>query len=297
MATDQKASLEALVDYVLANVGAGAVRDHIVAELNAAIAQSTTMGQKATQASGDVQTAQNAIGNAISNAINPLLDGITNPAPTAPDTSLPQIVAALTVAHDGIAALLPVLVSDSSSMVGAAEVLRTDIGGVLLSMQSRIGTLFSADCLSNYVQVPILAQDANGNYVAPSSGLIVGLQNYLDGVKEVTQQVEVIDGSPVLVPTRIEVQVLVGPSYIYDEEVAKVRSALIELLKARDFDTPLYLSQLYSTVKKASSGFTYVNIRIVEPVEFIDSGGNLVPPENRIITLALNGLTITRLYS
>ncbi len=294
-AEDQKAALQDLVDYVLANVGAGATRDHIEAELNAAIAQATTMAQKATQATGDVQTAQNAMGNVISNALNPLLDGITNPAPTAPDTSLPQFVAALTAAHAGIAAILPVLEAESSAMVGAAQALQTDINAVLTSMQTRIGTLFSDDCLSNYVQVPILAQDADGNYVAPSAGLMVGLQAYLDGVKEVTQQVEVIDGAPVLVPAQITVQALVGPTYIYDEEAAKVRAALIELLKARDFNTPLYLSQLYDTVKKASIGFAYVNVDIAGPVEFLDAGGNLVPPENRIITLG--SLTITQLYS
>jgi hypothetical protein len=294
-AEDQKAALQDLVDYVLTNVTAGATRDYIEAELNAAIAQATTIVQKSTQATGDVQTAQNAMGNAISNAINPLLETITDLSPTSPDTSLPQIIAAMTADTAGIDALLPGMTADATAMVGASQALKTDIDAHLASMQVRIGELFSDDCLSNYVQVPILAQDADGNYIAPSAGLMASLQTYLDGVKEVTQQVEVIDGSPILVPAQIAIQALVGSAYIYDEEIAKVRSAVIELLKARDFNTPLYLSQLYDTAKKASIGFSHVNIQIAGPVEFLDAGGNLVPPENRIITLG--SLTITQLYS
>lgn len=295
-ATDQKQALEDLLVFVLANVGAGATRDHIEAELNSAISQAQAMSTKATQATGDVQTATNAMGNAISNALNPLLDGITNPAPTPPDTSLPQIEADMQTVHDDLAALLPVLTAEADALVGTAQALKDGIDPVLNDMQARIGELFSDDCLSNYVQVPILARDADGNFVAPSVGLIEGLQVYLDGIKEVTQQVEVIDGSPVLVPAQIRIQALIGPAYIYAEEIAKVRAAVIELLKDRDFNTPLYLSQLYDVAKKASVGFVHVNITIQGPVEFIDAGGNLVPPENRIITLAVGGLTIEQIY-
>ena len=294
-AEDQKAALQDLFDYVHLNVSAGVIRDHIEEELNAAIAQSTTMAQKATQTTGDVQTAQNAIGNAVSSALNPLLETITDLAPTAPDTSLPQLIAAMTADSSGIGAVLPGMTADATSMVGSAQALKTAIDAHLVSMQVRIGELFSDDCLSNYVQVPILSQDSDGNYIAPSAGLMAGLQARLDVIKEVTQQVEVIDGSPILVPAQIDVKARVGAAYIYDEEIAKVRSAIIELLKARDFKTPLYLSQLYDTAKKASVGFTYVNIQITDPVVFLDADGNLVPPENRIITLG--SLNITRIYS
>jgi hypothetical protein len=295
-ADDQKLALQNLIDYVLTNLSAGATRDYIEAELTSAKSQAQTMSVKATQATSDVQTANNAMGNAISNAINPLLDGITNPAPVFPDTSLPQIEADLTAASGGIAAILPVLEAEANALVGTAQALKDDIDPVLNSMQVRIGELFSDDCLSNYVQVPILAKDADGNFAAPSVGLINGLQAYLDGIKEVTQQVEVIDGAPILVPAQIKIQAVIGPAYIYAEEIAKVRSAVIELLKDRDFNSPLYLSQLYDTVKKASIGFTYVNITIQGPVLYLDAGGNLVPPENRIITLAVGGLTIEQIY-
>lgn len=170
---------------------------------------------------------------------------------------------------------------------GLAATLDSDISGVLTSMQLRIGDLFSDDCLSNYVQVPILAIDSEGNYSAPSAGLMIGLQTYLNSIKEVTQVVEVIDGSSILVPAEIVIDVEIIDSYVNAEVTSQIEATVVGMTKGRDFDDPLYLSDLYENVKASSAGIKRVNIQITGPVTVppVIVGENLVPEANQVIIL------------
>jgi hypothetical protein len=175
--------------------------------------------------------------------------------------------------------------SNLSAIEGEADTAYNDVNGKLGDMQTRIGDLFSDDCLSNYVQVPILSLDLDGNYVAPSIGLRSRLQTRLNAIKEVTQVVEVVDGSSSLVRAEVEVKVSILDAYIPSEVVSQIRSTIVGMLKRRSFNSPLYLDDLYTAVKQID-GIDYVNIVIVGPVTvppIIDTDGNLVPPENSVI--------------
>lgn len=268
---------------------------YILADLTTAIAQSTTVLAKVASAKSAVQTAGTALDTVVADQLNPTLDILTNVAPVAPDSSLPQVEAEIAAALADLTVMQTTLETSTSSIAGQAAALEVNINAQTAAMRARIATLFSDDCMSNYVQVPILSLDADGAYVAPSVGLIMGLQAYLDGIKEVTQQVEVIDGTPALSQATIEVELMVGTAYVYAEEAAKVQAAVFQLLKGRDFNQPLYLSDLYRVVEAASVGIDYVNIHITGPVAELDSDGNLVPAPNKIIKLAVSGLTITNL--
>ena len=283
-----------LYDYADDNT-TGTVRTDLLAFIATAQAYQATVATQGAVAQGAVQTAGTGLDNAVSAQLNPALDAIENAAPTAPDTSLPAIEAEVAAEVAALTTGLTTLATETATIQGTAAALEASIVGETASMRARIATLFSDDCLSNYVQVPILALDADGNYVAPSIGLIVGLQTYLDGVKEVTQQVDVVDGSSALCQASLSVDLLTGPAYVYEEEEAKVQQAFITLLKGRDFDQPLYLSDLYKAAGAASTGIVYINIRITGPVADRDADGNLVPDPNRIIVLASGGLTFTKL--
>ena len=104
-----------------------------------------------------------------------------------------------------------------------------------------------------------------------------------------------MDGTPAMVQATIDLELHIGEAYIYAEEEAKVRAAIIALLKGRDFDQPLYESDLNRVIEAASVGIEYYNVRITGPSPYPDSDGNLVPPANKIIKLAVGGLTITKL--
>ncbi len=214
--------------------------------------------------------------------------GITeNASPTPPDVTF----ASIRKGNDESLAALQGLLTDPTTGIivnaqtinGTAATLESNIVDVLDQMHTRIGELFDADCLSNYVQVPILAYDAEGNYVAPSAGLMIGLQTYLNEIKEVTQDVEVIDGSFNLVPAQIQVQLKVEPSAVESEVTSQIEATIQGVLRGRDFNQPLYLDWVYKNVKEIP-GITYVNIEILGPAAHLDSEGNLVPAPTQIIT-------------
>lgn len=214
-------------------------------------------------------------------------DDTENASPPAPKKTLSSIQAA----NDANLAALSDLLTDpttgiivnAQSINGTAATLETNIVDVLDQMHTRIGELFDADCLSNYVQVPILAYDAEGNYVAPSAGLMIGLQTYLNGIKEVTQDVEVIDGSFNLVPAQIQMQLKVDPNAVESEVTSQIEATIQGILRGRDFNQPLYLDWVYKNVKEIP-GITYVNIEILGPAAYLDTEGNLVPAPTQIIT-------------
>lgn len=161
------------------------------------------------------------------------------------------------------------------------ESLSDAIGVKIGGISSHLSYLFDDDCRSNYVQVPILELDSDGNYVAPSIGLRNRLQIYLDGIKEVTQVVEVVDGSYNLVGAEIEVSGVVLSGYVKSEVESQTRTVIVGLLKGRDFNDPLNLDVLYEYVRQVV-GFKRVNIVITGPSDYIVDG-NLVPEENKVI--------------
>ncbi len=219
---------------------------------------------------------------------------VDTPVPDWPESTMYSLIQLLGDQVDAIRAAFETPITGLQALaddnVGAAEALEADVVVQLGLMHSRIGELFNADCLSNYVQVPILALDFNGNYAAPSVGLRTELQTYLNGIKEVTQQVEVIDGSSILVPAEITIDLRISEVYVDAEVQSKVDATVVGMLKGRSFDSPLYLSDLYENVKASSGGITYTNITIDGPTEFL-ADGNLVPGESKVIvygTLTFN---------
>jgi hypothetical protein len=143
--------------------------------------------------------------------------------------------------------------------------------------------------MSNYVQVPILALDIEGNYVSPSVGLTIALQTYLDGIKEVTQQVEVVDGGLILLPADIVVKFSVLEGAVAAEVDSAIRKTIVGMLKGRSFNQPLYLDALYDNAKASSSGIKYLNVEITGPTGVVpypfDSEGNLVGQPYNVIVL------------
>jgi len=237
-------------------------------------------------------SAASASGSAINNALTPANLVVADPSPTgAPDVTIPTIITDMGSDKDDIDDVVNGsggIIDLAASISGQATLLNDNvsaIGGLNGEMQERVGELFNADCLSNFVQVPILSLDTDGNYTAPSVGLITGLQARLDEIKEVTQHVEVVDGSSLLVPAEIAMLLEVNKAaYVESEVVSDAVATVIGLLKKRDFNDPLYLSTLYENVE-ALNGVVRVNIEITGPASSLDAEGNLVPTEtNRVIS-------------
>jgi hypothetical protein len=161
--------------------------------------------------------------------------------------------------------------------------------GDIYAIQQHLDTIESADCNSNVISVPILAQNASGFYTAPSVALVQALQNYLDSIKEVTQTPIVVDGSGSLI--------LSGVNLVYGytgttQTLAQnsVQAALDGLYKGRAFGQSLYVSDIDTTIR-AVPNIVYCNI--VQIFAFnaltlvavpLDQNGNLLITTNQVIT-------------
>lgn len=261
----------------------------IIRRINLALQSIGLASDNSLAAQTAAGTAATALLTSINDFLNPAYDSITVVA-TAPAFSLPSIIADMTADLASITDLVEGsggLQDQIATMVGQAQDLNDLIMPELVLMQDRIGELFDADCASNYVQVPILSTDVDGNYSAPSVGLMTGLQAYLTTIKEVTQHVEVIDGSSILVSAEISIVLEVNKdAYVESEVVSDVVATVVGMLKGRDFNDPLYLSELYENVMATSGGIIRANVLIDGPTltpPVIDNDGNLVPPSNRVI--------------
>jgi hypothetical protein len=282
-----------LIDAI--NGGTVTVMSEVLAALSPILAWENGAKSESSVARTSALVAQGAIEAAI-----PFLDSLVEATEDGGDmeTYIQTINDELTTMSGLIAAIQ----SDLSTIDGAASALEDAILAIMNgspsveeNMRSRIAFLFSDDCLSNYVQVPILSLDLDGNYVAPSIGLRTALQQYLNGIKEVTQVVEVVDGSPILVPAEIAIRVAILSAYVPAEVRSQIQSIIVGMLKGRDFNQPLYLDAMYEAVRTVA-GIYYVNISITGPnvvPSVIDSEGNLVPASNQVIVYGSLGITVT----
>lgn len=211
---------------------------------------------------------------------------IISDATTGSTNTIESYVDDINTVFDNIEAENVVLTDAASTISGSAATLQTNVNNALQDIEDYFTELFDHDCKSNVVQVPILVQTEDGSYVAPSTGLIQALQTYLDGIKEVTHVVTVIDGTESLVPANVDVSVKVISSYVGSEVISQISTVITSMLTGRDFDSPLYLSDLYTTIDENVEGINYINIVVTNQgsESYIDSDGNLVPPKQKIIT-------------
>lgn len=180
-----------------------------------------------------------------------------------------------------------IIVSNALDIKEHADTLNNDVTDNLYGndgIANRITELFSDDCLSNYVQVPILATDINGNYTSPSFGLRSALQNRLNRIKEVTQVVEVVDGSNILVPVNILVKLSIVDGFVLSEVKSRVHAVIANMLKGRDFNMPLYLSDIYHDVEDIV-GVDHVNITLSASDTRLMKDGNIITDPNQVIIL------------
>lgn len=173
--------------------------------------------------------------------------------------------------------------SMSESISGYENTMASDLNLAKEALVAYLSTLFSADCKANVVKVPILVLGQDGFYTGPSAGLVNSVQAYLDGVKDVTHQVSVVSGASSLVAAQISISVKLSSAFVESELRANIESGIDSLLRGRNFDTSLYLSDLYDVLEPIE-GIVHANITIAGPTDNLDAQGNLIVGELEIVT-------------
>ena len=166
-----------------------------------------------------------------------------------------------------------------ASTYSSSSSITSDLNGLLIHLDS----LFDADCKSNVVMVPILTTDTDGFYVAPSNGLMIALQTFLNGIKEVSQFITVTSGADWLIEAGINVDVKLLSTSIKTEKSSEINRIIDGILKGRDFGDSLYLQHIYNKLRSVT-GVDYLNVTIVNPLINVDADGNLIIEDREIIT-------------
>ena len=208
---------------------------------------------------------------------------------TSQNTSLLSSISSINTSNTAISAAVASISSSTSSLLSQAQTTQVAIGSDITALLAHLDDLFDSDCKANVVNVPILALGVDGFYSGPSSGLIDAVQSYLDGIKEVTQHVNVVSGADALLKAAISITGKISSSFQKSEVIAAVESKVDDLLKGRAFNDPLYLSApdslsgLYD-VLNTIDGIVHVNVDITSPSNRLDSKGNLIPLELEVVT-------------
>jgi hypothetical protein len=267
-------------------------------------ALTTATASKLQRLFSDINTNLGAIGSAggyIPNALNQI--GAALDASTAIEDANVVVLAAVPIAQNAVTTIDTTL---SSAIVAAVQPLTTSgaaTGTVNVDLQAisdHVGAILSSNCSANLVTVPILTNDADGFYAAPSVGLKNSLQSYLNERKGVTQTVSVTSGARAIVKAKVTLKVGVLQGFSENVVRTAVLSAMDGLLKGREFGVSLYVSDITNTVLPVA-GVSYVNVTIdgyLDPLDpavtltaKIDAFGNLIIDTSEVISKAV--VTVT----
>lgn len=138
------------------------------------------------------------------------------------------------------------------------------------SLTTLLDSILSSLCKSNHVEILTLAKDANGDYVAPSSVLLDGLQTAIREISIFPVTVQAVDASPQLVPTAILAEVKFDPSADKVALTQEIGTTLLGRLRGRQFGDALRISDLYDDTDL--DGITFRNITIRVPAATRPSG-------------------------
>lgn len=259
--------------------------------LDTILATVSSVGTAGGAINGQVSAALNAVANARSFLRAIGLD--TSTAGSSAYLATQQRVAAAaqvgtaspaTAAYADAAAIEAVVVSGATSTY-------TLIDAACASLFDHVDGILADDCAANLITVPILARDAGGFLVAPSTTLVQSLQDYLHARREMTQTVRVVSGAEALVPVVLALRVGVRPGASQSLTETAVLVAVDGILRTRRFGESLYLSDFREL--GALDGVAFLNVTIAGYLDRdgstvltdkLDVSGNLLVPRSEVIT-------------
>lgn len=223
----------------------------------------------------------------------------------AADQALDAADAQLTVVAASLTSQTPLLADIQSRVLVINGLMQTSfetaIETELDAIFDHVDAFLAADCQANLIQVPILTRDADGFLTAPPIALLRSLGDYLTGLKEVTQDPEVVSGAPFLVRAVIRAKIGILPGFIQATVLSNVRKAVDELLRVRAFGASLRTSDLDAVTSPnprtgigGVAGVKYSVFTIegsLDPVDsvsvitdFLDADGNLIIDKRFVIS-------------
>lgn len=178
-------------------------------------------------------------------------------------------------------------------VVGTSGLLDT-VSGYVDDFLEHADEHLTDSCDANKVQVKVLGKDVDRKYVAPLQTTLDQLKLHLEARKDVTHTIDVISGLGDVVEADVTITVRVSDNAVEDDVLATISDVIqksdiepLGILVEREFNKPLYLSELYGSIRDAFDDpddvIVYMNITIDGPSEFLDDAGNLITPASSVI--------------
>ena len=278
-----------------------ATRDALVVLLDGLTGSAGTIGSAAGQVTASAASQITSVGTART------ADRAVGLDTTTPGTSLYALeqtrlaieaqvgsVSPATAAYQDVLAIEAAVVTPSSNSYTVIDLACSQIF-------DHVDAFLASDCKANLVTVPVLARDAGGFYVAPSTTLLQALAAKLEACKELTQTIAVVSGAEFLVPAVISLRIGVLPGYSLSL-LQSVGSTLVEgVLRGRRFRQSLYLSDFPRF--RDLQGVAFANLTIDGHYDLsgallttlLDESGNLVIGDSQVITKGR--ITVTTEYA
>lgn len=166
--------------------------------------------------------------------------------------------------------------------------------GDITALSGHLDENLSDSCRANEVQVKVLSKDAARKYVNPLTSTKDGLAAELEGKKDITHTISVVDGLSDVIDAVVKIQVKVDENAVEEDVVAGIFDALAKndvaplgILVEREFNKPLYIWEIdgavRETVENAETSINFLNITIEGPAQYLDSDGNLISPTGTVI--------------
>jgi len=188
------------------------------------------------------------------------------------------------------------LVSSSALVAVSGEPVASigsNVSGYMGILYEYLDTNLTDSCRANIVQVAVLGKDSARKYVSPLQSTLDGIKAYLDARKDVVHTVVAVSGLNNVINANVLVQVRASVNSIEDDVVKSISDCLVKsdvlplgILVERGFNLSLYVWEIQAAIRAAvvpNDQIDYLNIKILGPAEYLDSGGNLICPKGYVI--------------
>jgi hypothetical protein len=169
-------------------------------------------------------------------------------------------ISTLTNFKDMYVAKLTAMQSDLNEIKTFLQTASFDVGKI----KSYVSGIISATGNANHVVVYALTYDKDGFYVAPGNDLLEELSGYLDERRLINVTHESTSGMGMIVECCLGAIIRVKKGYVVDEVRRNVQQVMIDLVRGRDFNQSLYLSEIYEAIQLVD-GLSSANVSIHLP--------------------------------
>lgn len=145
--------------------------------------------------------------------------------------------------------------------------------------------IISSERNTNHVLVNALSKDSSGYYVAPSTQQLDDLFRYLNNIRLINTTVEVVSGANMLRPVTVDINVKLKPTALQSDVINLIQNGVDGLLKDREFNESLYLSDVYSIVMNILHvDYAMIALSSTAYPELIVGGQFILTATNTIVT-------------